>query len=58
MATIKEYLDYAELAQAAYGIGYSSGTYLDNKGKNILIDPNNKVKKNRKNRDRLLFLYI
>lgn len=27
MTTIKEYLDYAELAQAAYGIGFEQGMY-------------------------------
>jgi Ca2+-binding RTX toxin-like protein len=43
MATIKEYLDYAELAQASYGLGYKVGSYLDKKGNNILIDPENEV---------------
>ncbi len=43
MATIKEYLDYAELAQAAYGIGYITGRYTDINGNNILTNANNEV---------------
>lgn len=43
MATVKEYLDYAELAQASYGLDYIMGSYLDKNGKNILIDPKNNV---------------
>ncbi len=32
MSTIKEYLDYAELAQASYGLGYD-----------VKIEPNGKT---------------
>ena len=50
MATIKEYLDYAELAQASYGLNlkegmYNTYEYVDNKGtiRDILTDSSNKV---------------
>ena len=43
MTISKEYLDYAELAQAAYGKGFVPGSYFDKYGTNILLDPKNEV---------------
>ena len=47
MATTKTYMDYSELAWAAYGIGFEQGMHKDGytkNNKNILTDSGNEVK--------------